>query len=157
MYATVSSPRLRAGLFTALLFATFTFFAMAADSGASPVRGYDKAHEITLAGTIQEAIAKPAPGSPAGMHLLVQAAQGTVDVHIGPYVTKDVREALKPGMSVQIVGAMATLHGSEYLLARYMTVGGQTVVLRSENGFLVQAHPTRTSAPKGSQSSGGAQ
>ena len=157
MYARVSSPRLRAGLLTGLLFATFTFAAFAANSGASPVRGYDKAHEITLAGTIQEAIAKPAPGSPAGMHLLVQSAQGTVDVHVGPYLTKDVREALRPGMSVQIVGAMATLHGNEYLLARYMTVGGHTVLLRSENGFLVQAHPTRTTTLKGSQSSGGAQ
>jgi hypothetical protein len=153
MRANVSSPRVPAGLLlTTLLFAIFTLSA-----SAGPVRGYDKAHEITLAGTIQEAIAKPLPGSPAGLHLLVQAAQGTVDVHVGPYLPKDMREALQPGTTVQIVGAMVTLHGNNYLLARYMTFGGRTVLVRSENGFLVRSQASRTTTQKGSQLGGGAQ
>jgi hypothetical protein len=144
--------RLSAGLLGSLLFAIFTLQLHAQTTPASQAprqlsQGYDKAHEITLDGVIQEVISKSAPGNPVGLHLLVAGSQGTVDAHLGPYVTKDTQEALQAGMSVQIVGAIQTLHGKNYLLARQVILSDRVITLRSENGFLV-----RTFGPRGSRS-----
>jgi hypothetical protein len=99
--------------------------------------GYDAAHEITLNGTVQEVITKHVLGSPAGMHLLIAGPQGTVDAHVGPFLAKDAREALQAGLPVQIVGAMETRHGRQYLLVRQLIFGGRLVTVRSANGFLL--------------------
>jgi hypothetical protein len=124
--------------------------------------GYDKMHEITLAGTIEEVVFHAAAGSPAGMHLLVAGSQGTADVHLGPYMTKETQEALHSGTPVQIVGAMETIRGKSYLLARLLTFDGRTITVRSKNGFLVMGQPSRmvsSNAEKASQGelNGGAQ
>lgn len=137
-----------AGLMTGLLLAIMSVPLVANAQPAEEVHpqtmlGYDKAHEISLSGNIQEVVAKPEHGSPAGMHVLVSAANGTVDVHLGPFMTKETKEALHEGMPVQIVGAMAELHGKAYLLARQLMVGGQTIRVRSENGF-----PMRQEKPR---------
>ena len=104
--------------------------------------GYDKAHEITLTGTIQEVVSRPATGVPAGLHVLVAGPQGTVDAHLGPYLPHDTQEALQVGVPVQIVGAMETLKGKNYLLARQVIFSGRLVTVRSANGFLLQAQPS---------------
>jgi len=103
--------------------------------GFGPV--YDAAHEITLNGTVQEVVSKHALGSPAGMHLLVAGPEGTVDAHVGSFLSKDTREALHLGLPIQIVEAMETLHGKQYLLARQLIFGGRMVTVRNRNGFLV--------------------
>jgi hypothetical protein len=131
-----------AGVLTGLLFAV-----LAAPLGAQtaseslPGQGfaptYDAAHEITLHGTIQEVVTRHAVGSPAGMHLLVAGPQGVVDAHVGPFLSSETKAALLTGAPVQIVGAMSSLHGKDYLLARLLTVGGRSVTLRSEHGLLV--------------------
>jgi len=99
--------------------------------------GYDAAHEVRLNGTVQEVITKHVVGSPAGVHLLVVGPQGTVDAHVGPFLAEDVRESLQAGLPVQVVGAMETLHGRQYLLARQIIFGGRLVTVRSANGFLL--------------------
>jgi hypothetical protein len=48
------------------------------------------------------------------------------------------------GTPVQIVGAMATLNGRDYLLARELTVGGTTITVRSEHGFLRRSQLARS-------------
>jgi hypothetical protein len=105
--------------------------------------GYDAAHEITLSGTIQEVITKHVLGSPAGILLLVSGPQGVVDVHVGPFLSEEIKESLQVGMPVRIVGAMSSLQGKNYLLARELTVGGSTVVVRSQHGLLVRVHAPR--------------
>jgi hypothetical protein len=156
--------RMIAGLLASLLFAI-----LAIPLGAQPVPethghgfgpAYDKAHEITLHGNIQTVVTKHVPGSPAGMHLLVAGPKGVVDAHIGSFLSKATKDELKAGMPVGIVGAMTTEHGKQYLLARELTVGGRTVRVRSDRGFLVHEHPAhvRPAAKKTSQlaSNGGA-
>ncbi|MFZ0762201.1 MAG: hypothetical protein WAM69_19805 [Candidatus Sulfotelmatobacter sp.] len=145
---TTKSARLFAGVLTVLLFATLPI-----QSGAQPAPdsrsqrplgfGYDKAHEITFNGTIQEVVSNVS-GAPVGLHLLVTGPHGAVDAHLGPYLTKDSQAGLHPGELVQIVGAMEKLHGKDYLLARQLIFGGRTVTVRSENGFLVGARSLRT-------------
>lgn len=99
---------------------------------------YDAAHEITIAGTLQQVITRHETGSPAGMHLLVAGPQGLVDAHVGPFLSEQTKSALHSGVPVQVLGAMLLLHGKDYLLARQLTVGGRTVTVRSEHGLLVR-------------------
>jgi hypothetical protein len=141
-----------AGVLTGVLFTIVTIQPIAqtaADSRAQrPLIGYDKAHEITVNGTVQEVVTKRVPGSPFGMHLLVAGAEGVVDVHVGPYLSKDIQEALHTGLPLQIVGAMEEAHGKHYLLARQLIVGGRMVTVRTENGFLVRARGPRMAGSK---------
>jgi hypothetical protein len=151
-----------AGLLTALLFAVVAFPLGAyaapdsrAGRGLGPV--YDSAHEITFNGTIQKIVTEHVPGTPVGMHLLLAGPQGQVDAHLGPYLSKETKEALRSGASVQIVGAMLSQRGKTYLLARELVVGGSTVTVRSEHGFLVHGHSAgahRSTTPKTSQDGG---
>ena len=142
-----------AGLIAGLLFAIFTLplTAQAAPDARAPrpaSLGYDKAHEITLNGTIQEAVSMRVAGSPIGLHLMVASSKGMVNAHLGPFLDKGTQEALHTGTPVQIVGAMETIAGKDYLLARQVIFGGRLVTVRSENGFLVRAHNPRPARSK---------
>jgi hypothetical protein len=112
---------------------------------ARPAQGfgpaYDAAHETILAGTIQEVVTKHTAGSPAGLHLMVFAAKGVVDAHLGPFLSKDTKDALQTGMPVQIVGASVKLHDKEYFMARQLTIGGRTITIRNTRGMLARQHP----------------
>ena len=110
-------------------------------AGFGPV--YDRAHEITLSGTTQEVVSTHVAGSPAGIHLLVAGPQGVVDVHVGPFLSKETKESLQAGMPVRIVGAMSSVEGKSYLLARELTVGGSTVTVRTERGLLLPVQTPR--------------
>ncbi len=103
--------------------------------GFGPV--YDPAHEIILSGTIQEVVTEHVAGSPAGMHLLVTGPAGVVDAHVGPFLSKETKESLQAGMPVRIVGVMSSVEGKSYLLARVITVGSSTVIVRTEHGLLL--------------------
>ena len=125
-----------AGLLTGLLFAILAVplgATTAPDSRAGRGFGpaYDAVHETILSGTIQEVVTRHELGSPAGMHLLVAGPQGTIDTH------------LRTGTPVRIVGAMLSLHGKEYFLARQLTVDGHTVIIRSPRGIIVPCHGAR--------------
>ncbi len=102
-------------------------------AGSVPQRNaiakYDATREITINGTVQQVITKHVAGSPAGMHLMVSGAQGLVDAHVGPYMSKSAKEALHMGLPVQIVGAMETLRGKQILIVRELGYGGQTMTM----------------------------
>jgi len=131
----------------------------ATESHARQGFGYDKAHEITINGSVQKVIAKSPQGNPGGLHLLVVAPEGSFDAHLGPYLNKEVQAELQNGASVRIVGAVENVRGKSYLLAREITIGGRTIVVRNENGFLVAPQQPRTTLKNGktSQVLGGAQ
>lgn len=153
-----------AGIVALLTIVSVPLIAQPADQtqaakGIGPV--YDAAHEITLDGWIQEVVTKHTPGRPAGIHLLVMGPDGVVDAHVGPFLSKETRAALQAGAPVRIVGAMVSLRGTDYLLARLMTVGGRTVTVRGEHGILAPlpaAGHTHAAVEKQSQteSNGGA-
>jgi hypothetical protein len=153
-----------AGLIAVLTIVALPLPAQPADEahtakGIGPV--YDAAHEITLEGTIQQVVATPEPGSPIGLHLLVNGSEGTFDAALGPYMTKQTRAALHDGDAVQIVGAIERVHGSEYLLVRQVTFSGRTLTVRNLNGalLLVQSarrpHRTTVYARQGEVNGGG--
>lgn len=121
------------------------------------ILGYDKAHEITLNGIVQETFTRHEADSPAGLHVVVNGPQGLVDAHLGPYMTKQTQEALKSGTPVQIVGAIERYHGKETLLARRLIFGGRLITVRNDRGFLNREqngnsshhHPLHLEASKG--------
>lgn len=123
--------------------------------GQSSGPAYDLAHETTMAGTIQDVVIKPQAGGLGGVHLLVVGQQGVVDAHLGAFLSKETKDSLHAGMSVQIVGAPVQLRDAEYLLARELSIDGHTVVIRTERGFFVQPRGSnivkRTKATKGEQ------
>ena len=144
----MTNTRLIAGLLCSLLFATMAVSLGAQEASVSrhgqgfgPV--YDAAHEITFEGTIQEVVVKHTPGSPAGMHLMVAGPRGLVDAHLGPFMTKQTKEALQAGVPIRIVGASTEIHGKTIFMARQLTVDGNTVTVRSPRGFLVRAQSDR--------------
>lgn len=155
-----------AGVLASLTFALFTLPMTAGTATNS--RGpqattiqYDQAHEITLAGTIQEVVTKHTKGSPAGMHVLVAGPQGTVDAHLGPRPAKNTLAALRPGAPIRMVGVMRQVNGVNYLLTRQMDVGGRTVQVRSKTGLILRGHsrsasPSRTAKTYRNNLKGGA-
>jgi hypothetical protein len=109
---------------------------------------YNTALETTISGTIQEVVSQHEAGCPAGLHLLVAGPQGVVDTHIGPFLSKETIAALQTGAAVQVVGAPLSLHGKNYFLARQLTVGGRTVTVRSQRGFLAHQSAPRVAGSK---------
>ena len=163
------SPRfsgLVARLLAGALFATIVI-PLGARAASEPHPGhgfgatYDAAHEITLNGTIREVVTKHTVGSPAGMHLMVAGPEGLVDAHVGLFLSKQTKAALVAGATIRIVGANAILHGKSYLLARQLTIGENTVTVRSVRGIIVPPHsaharPARTRKPSQTEPNGGA-
>lgn len=105
--------------------------------------GYDQTKEVTLSGTVDRLVSHPAPGSPAGLHLLISASGKTVDAHLGPFFSKQNQEALEAAHAVQVVGVTVNIRGHEVLLARQLIFAGRQVAVRNQRGFLVREHPTR--------------
>jgi hypothetical protein len=122
------------------------------------VFGYDKAHEITLNGTVKSLVPRNVSGGPAGLHLILTTSQGAVDAHVGPYLTKDVQKQLTAGTAVQIIGAKETVHGKSYLLVRQLIFGGRLINVRTANGILTPAEANRPGHARSqrSESNGGA-
>jgi hypothetical protein len=128
-------------LINALIALVLIGFSLAQTSAPSSSSGfgpaYDPAHEVTITGAVDQVVTQPAVGSPAGMHLLVASSQGVVDAHVGPFLSEQTKSVLQKGARVEMLGAMLSLHGKDYLLVRQLTAGGRTVVLRSPRGLLV--------------------
>jgi hypothetical protein len=99
---------------------------------------YDLTKEVTLNGTVQSLVRKPAPGTLMGAHLMVSTAQGTVDAHIGNFVIAGRNPAsLVSGQSVKLIGIMTTINHQNLFLVRTLQMGDRTITVRSEHGFLV--------------------
>jgi hypothetical protein len=120
--------------------------------GFGPV--YDTAHELTLDGTIQAVVTEHEADSPPGIHLLVSGPGGVTDAHVGSFLSEQTKAALLTGAQVQMVGAILSLQGKDYLLVRQMTVGGRSVTLRSKHGVLVHERPVVPQASVGDSKTG---
>ena len=150
----IQSARLvAAALLGGLLFAITAIPLVAQPAAEShPGRGlsvaYDTAHEFRFSGTVQEVVSKRVIGSPVGLHLLIAGGQSTVDVHVGPFLSKDTVAALHMGLPIQVVGSMEQLNGKQYMYARQLIFGGRTVTVRTKNGFLVRTIASRRAASR---------
>jgi hypothetical protein len=116
---------------------------------------YDMSKEVTLSGTVQSLVKKPAPGALVGAHLMVSTAQGTVDAHVGNRLLAGPNPAsFASGQSVKLVGIMTEFNHQNVFLVRTIETGNRTITVRSEHGFLVL--PGSAARVKGVFSTGGA-
>jgi len=99
---------------------------------------YDPTKEITVKGTVEEI--REVPGQWEGTHLVVKTSTGTVLVHVAPNgFLKEMDTAFKTGDVIEVKGAKAPNTTEEEILAREITVGNNTVVLRDDKGIPVWA------------------
>ena len=116
---------------------------------------YNLNKEITLQGTVESVVMKPAPGALVGAHLMVSTAQGTVDAHIGNHLFAGKHPAsFASGQSVRLVGLMTTVGHLNVFLVRTIQTDNTTIKVRNEHGFL--ASPAATARLAGASSAGGA-
>lgn len=94
--------------------------------------------EITFGAAIAE-VAKNPIGAPAGLNLLMTGSQTVLYVSLGSNLGDDIKRSLTPGQVIQVVGVVQSLNGQNYLLARQLLLGDQTIDIRNSRGFLT--HP----------------
>lgn len=96
---------------------------------------YDTATEATISGTVTEVQTHQGRMNRTGVHLVVQTTTGTTDVHVAPttWLQQQHIEFAK-GDTVTVVGSFVTIDGTKALLAREITRGTTTIVLRDQSG-----------------------
>jgi hypothetical protein len=116
---------------------------------------YDLTKEVTLTGTVESLVKKPAPGTLMGAHLMVSTTKGTVDAHIGNFVIAGRNPtSFVSGESIKLTGIMTTFNRQNLFLVRTLQMGDRTITIRSEHGFLVA--PASAARFTGNSSTGAA-
>jgi len=101
------------------------------------------AHDVAIAGTVQQVITTHIPGEPIGIQLVAEGPQGSFTASLGSALSNQVRQTLQPGTAVQVSGIAATINGKNYLLARKLTVDGNQIIIRNQHGFLLHNSVSR--------------
>ncbi len=96
-------------------------------------------HEVAVTAIIQQVVPNHVSGIPTGLHLMLGTPQGVLDASIGPYLSKEIQEALIAGKSVQVIGKVQTIREQKYLFVRQLLLNGQQITIRNEHGSLVRA------------------
>jgi len=96
---------------------------------------YQVAREVTLVGTVSSVVEDSKTG-PLGTHVMVQAASGVVDVHIGSAKYLSMNKLnLKSGDSVRILGENFAVGADTVFYARIVQDGTAAVAVRSPKGM----------------------
>ena len=99
-------------------------------------RTYNASQEITVTGNVRGISVHGK--APAGAHLLITTSQGLIDAHVGSFALRGSQPlSLQPGEQVSVVGVMTWIDGSPILLARTVSTGTKTFVIRNERGVLL--------------------
>ena len=105
------------------------------DTPAKPVSKavYDLATEVKLKGTVEEV--KLVPGANEGVHVMLKTSGETVLVHIAPpEFLKEFEFPVNKGDQYQLVGSKLKIDGQDEVLAREITKGENSVILRDSKG-----------------------
>ena len=136
-------PRFRfTNAVAALLLGLFPFCGVAAAqtqhaSAKAPLLKYDLKAEKKINGVIQD-MKLMGEGRSALMHLVLKSGTDTFDVYLCPQqFIKDMGIELKTGDTVEIKGSTVLDNGKSVILAREVTKGTDTYVLRDDKGLPV--------------------
>ena len=110
---------------------------------------YDKSAETTVSGTVTAVTAQNARTLPRGTYLTLRSDGSLLTVHLGLYSQKSI--SFKTGAQVSVIGSLATVNGTKIFLAREVQSSGQTIVVRSPNGFVLRPRRNTTSSAQGLQ------
>jgi hypothetical protein len=128
------SIRMVAGLLTGLLFATLTL-PLCAQTAHQSRPFYDISKEVTLSGTVSDVLAKAAPGTMAGPHLLFATSSGKVDASLGRFALQGKDPlSVASGKEVEVTGVMKTVKDKDVFVARIVKVDGKAYKLRNQHG-----------------------
>lgn len=104
--------------------------------GPNRRRNYDPKTEVTIKGTVEDVQQHAGKRGGTGTHLIVKTESGTLPVHVGPsfYIAKK-QFSFSKGDQVEVLGSKVPIAGKETILAREITKGGKTLVLRNAQGI----------------------
>jgi hypothetical protein len=147
----VAKNRVIAAIFCMILFCVATVSPVAAQNQStshsfSSTPTWQPAEEITFGAAIQQVVEKQQLGAPGGLNLLMDGSRGVLYVNLGPYLHSDVRQSLSSGQVIQVVGIVHSFSGKNYLLARQLVIGNQTIDIRNSHGSLIHTPPAATAA-----------
>jgi hypothetical protein len=133
-----------AGTCLALLFLlTAPMFRAQEQPTATPILRmgrYDKRTETVANGTIVSIQAqRRSMTMPRGTYVVLQSGPLTLNTHLGLFSGENF--PFKTGDQVSVTGSLITIHGNQFLLARQIRSGTQSLTIRSSNGFVLRAHP----------------
>lgn len=101
---------------------------------------YNASREVTVTGSVHGISVHSK--APSGQHLLIATSQGPIDAHLGSFALQGNQPlSLRPGERVSVVGVMTRIDDSQILLARTVSTGTKTFVIRNEHGALLFPHP----------------
>ncbi len=108
---------------------------------------YNPQTETTVSGTVQS-VNQCACGPWTGSYAVVNTDRGPVDVFLGPSDFLQGRQMrINAGDQIQVTGSRIDIDGTDLLLARSISKGGQTVALRNAQGMPNWAGRMRRGAP----------
>ncbi len=95
---------------------------------------YDVTQETVIEGTVLS-YSTEASAPPIGAHLLLQTANGAVDLHLGGASYLQANHfSLTKGDSVRVVGVSSSTRQGSIFLVRVIERGGQSLILRTTKG-----------------------
>ncbi len=101
---------------------------------------YNPANEVVLRGVVQETqdFACPVSEGEVGSHLMLQTADGVVQVHLAPgRIMRSQNISFVRGEQVAVVGSRIRFRGKNDLIAREITRGNESLVFRDHAGKLM--------------------
>jgi hypothetical protein len=118
-----------------------------AQGGPPPGKGsahrmYDPATVVTVSGTVTGETRVDRGRGHKGVHLALKTADGEIPVHLGPDSWVDQQKVkIAKGDAITVEGSKVTFEGGPAIIARSVTKGGETLVLRNPDGIPVWPRP----------------
>lgn len=123
-------------LLTILLSVGLSAVTAGQSAGVRGARNYDLRAEIRVKGVVQEVQELRRGKCCTGTHLLLKTDTNSFDVHVGPSsFIQQSQFSFANGDEVEVLGSKVTMAGKETVLAREITKGEKTIVLRDTQGI----------------------
>jgi hypothetical protein len=91
----------------------------------------------TITGIIQKPGSTTSSRCSAGSCASLATPQGNVLVLLGSYQKKALQDVVVLGSSMQASGQIQDVDGQKLLIAKQIVVGGKTIAIRNDHGFLI--------------------
>jgi hypothetical protein len=101
---------------------------------------YDPATETVVKGVVSEVrdFTCPVSEEEMGSHLLLQTAEGVIQVHLAPArIMRGQKLSFVRGQQLTVVGSRARMLGKDDLIAREVQRGDETLIFRNPQGKLL--------------------
>lgn len=122
-----------------VIISTVTLNAQSPSSPFGPTALQIPTHDVTLTGTVKQLVSGEATDAPRGLQLLIDGVQGQFTASLGTKLSQEVQQSLSQGAPVQISGYLQTINGKLFLMARTLTIDGKQIIVRNQNGVLVNS------------------